>query len=215
MRWVGSVVLGVMMAVANACSSDTSTNSGRVGEAGASGSEPATASSAGDDGVDETSQVDSGGDGGAGADGLDETSQAGSGGGGGAGADADDAGAAGLGSNTDSGVPLELLEAYCDMEARCIPQCLCDDGGLCGCAAPTRVAECARDVRTWGPLTQGAPCIATFGAWLRCITQFDSCEQVQEFFAAHPDGVTTETPCGTQYLDMDCADFEPLTEYSF
>jgi hypothetical protein len=152
-----------------------------------------------------------------------ETKKAGAGGAGGAGADtggsaaADvaEAGAAGIGGNTVGGVPVALLEAYCDMEARCIPQCLCGGGGLCGCASPTRVAECASDVQTWRLLTQGEPCIPTFRAWLQCITQLDSCEQVQEFFEAHPDGVTTETPCGSEYLDLDCQDFEPLTEYSF
>jgi hypothetical protein len=192
--------LGVMVlaaVVGAACSSQNSlAESSKAGSGGGRGAD-ADAANAG------------------GAAGLAESSEAGSGGGGGAGVDAADAGATGLGANTDSGIPPELLEAYCDMEVQCIPQCLCGGGELCGCGSPARVAECARDVRRWGPLTQGAPCIATFGAWLECITQLGSCEQVQEFFAAHPDGVTTKTPCGSEYLDMDCSDFEPLTEYSF
>jgi hypothetical protein len=131
------------------------------------------------------------------------------------GASANAAGAAGLGAKTDSGVPLDLLGAYCDMEARCIPQCLCGDGELRACSSATRVAECASDVQNWGPLNQDAACVATFRSWLQCITQLGTCQQVQEFFAAHPDGVTADTPCGREYLNMDCMDFEPLTEYSF
>jgi hypothetical protein len=50
MQWVSSVVVGVLVATAGACSSDTSTNSGRVGEAGTAGSEPATGGGAGDKG---------------------------------------------------------------------------------------------------------------------------------------------------------------------
>ena len=149
---------------------------------------------------------------------LPKTGEAGAGGGGGAsagtGGGAGDEGAAGAGANAGAGGSLDLLDAYCDMEAECIPECLCSEE-MCGCASPTRVAECARDVRTWGPLSQGEPCVSTFRAWLQCITQLDSCEQVHEFFAAHPEEVTTETPCGPQYFGMDCDDFEPLTEYSF
>ena len=42
MRWVSSVVVGALVAVAGACSSDESSTSGRGGDAGAAGSESVT-----------------------------------------------------------------------------------------------------------------------------------------------------------------------------
>lgn len=64
-------------------------------------------------------------------------------------------------------------------------------------------------------LQQGEACRTPFLAWLTCITTA-SCDDVEAFFRAHPDGVTDATPCGVEFHAMQpCVDFEPLSEYLF
>ena len=117
-------------------------------------------------------------------------------------------------ADTEPDIPA-LLAAYCTMEAGCIPWCLCHGGERCACEAPERQAECADDGPSWGVLRQGEECSTPFLAWLACITTA-SCDEVEEFFRAHPDGVTETTPCGPEFHAMGpCLDFEPLTEYNF
>lgn len=118
-------------------------------------------------------------------------------------------------ADTEPDVPA-LLAAYCTMEATCIPTCLCSGGHICDCDSQERQDGCADEGPRWGPLQQGEECRTPFLAWLGCITSA-SCAQVEEFFRAHPDGVTEATPCGPEFRAMNrpCEDFEPLTEYDF
>jgi hypothetical protein len=123
--------------------------------------------------------------------------------------------------NSGGGAPATTEDdpylAYCATEARCIPGCLCSTSdGLCECSSEERALECAVDVQNWGPREQGATCEGRLRAWVECINGLPSCEQVREFFRAHPDGVTESTPCGQEFFAMNdvCDDFEPPTEYN-
>jgi hypothetical protein len=115
-----------------------------------------------------------------------------------------------------------VCDAYCVMEATCIPKCYpcpTDNGlGTCSCSLPEVVKDCAQSCPDWANryLDEDAACKASFSAWMDCITQV-SCGDVETFFEKHPDGLVDGDPCAAEYFATahDCTDFEPRTEYSF
>lgn len=111
--------------------------------------------------------------------------------------------------------PLAYKQSYCDMEASCIPRCMCDQGE-CFCDSEARVQECKADFPEWvgGYISQGEACKKSLAAWLSCITRA-SCPDVEIFFDGHPDGLQAGDPCASEYFNMECTDFEPPTEYNY
>ena len=107
----------------------------------------------------------------------------------------------------------DLRDAYCQMEATCIDGCLSGAGEI-PCDSELRRQECVTDYQSWSLFEQSSECVSSLTAWIACVTSV-SCDEVEQFFDAHPDGVTDDTPCAEAYRALRCLDFEPLTEYSF
>jgi hypothetical protein len=108
-----------------------------------------------------------------------------------------------------------MVEEYCNTEAECIPRCL-SGSGEAACDSDQRQNECREDFDDWygGLTSQSTACAQTIDAWVQCISTA-TCGEVEEFFEAHPDGVSDSTPCSSEYFKMECIDFEPPTEYGF
>jgi (2Fe-2S) ferredoxin len=117
---------------------------------------------------------------------------------------------------SEPGTPSEtMVEEYCAMESSCIPVCVMGPSESL-CNSPERRDACPQDFERWYDrlTSQDTRCAQTVDAWIECISAA-SCEEVEEFFQAHPDGVTDATPCAGEFFKMECIDFEPVTEYGF
>ncbi len=112
-----------------------------------------------------------------------------------------------VGGSDGESVTAHFVTAYCDMEASCIPTCMVEDG-VVPCDTPERRFECEQI-----QIPYETPCEIAEAHWFECMIQ-SSCEEVAQFFSAHPDNIKPTTPCAMDF-DQFCDDWEPPTEYAF
>jgi len=127
-------------------------------------------------------------------------------------------GAFGCSQPEDTGqrsTPLDYENDYCDMEASCIPLCN-SSAGYVPCTTKARSDYCHSYFQEWVDhfVMDGPDCVQSLMEWMGCVTTA-SCADVETFFRRFPDDLQPGDPCATEYLQAQCNNFEPLTEYEF